>query len=64
MGFQDAVTDAIIQKVSTGTTLVQNMHEIIYASTETDTPIRRLTVDIEAWCWDPSILKALEIDAT
>lgn len=61
--FRDAVTDAIIEKLSSCfSKFNQSMHEIIYANTDASAPIRKLIVDIAIWRWDESILKAQKND--
>lgn len=61
--FKDAVTDAIMDKVSQNRrSASQSMHEIIYPKSLANADIRRLIVDIAVSCWNKETLEARSND--
>lgn len=55
--FKDAVADAILHKVATGTTCPAGIHTALYRRSPTGSPIRRLMVDLAAFYWLGDIMK-------
>ncbi|KAK4539588.1 hypothetical protein LTR36_010524 [Oleoguttula mirabilis] len=61
--FQDAVIDAILQKIHTAPRGVPPMlHRVVFSNTKPGSQLRRLIVDIAAWRWDTEFLKAQRSD--
>ncbi|KAK5128590.1 hypothetical protein LTR08_004053 [Meristemomyces frigidus] len=59
MDFQDAVVDAILEKINnTRRSLPPMLHRVIYCNIKSNTLLRRLAVDIAAWRWDNAFLTA------
>ena len=62
--FQDAITDAIVERAGQIFASIHSVHKIIYANSVAGAPIRKLIVDVAVRHWDASTVEAQVSDAS